>query len=298
MCGIAGFLQKDATQPPTAADILLEMLLALNRRGPDSAGVALYGPGRPDGFVVRAWYGDDDDRASRAVEALKERWPIPTADLTAGYARIEVTTDASARDVADAVDGAGLDVFSVGRSLEIVKHEMRADVLRDAYGLAGFPARHGIGHTRMATESRVDVAHAHPFWARPFEDIAVVHNGHITNYHKLRRIFEMKGHRFCTGNDTELIAVYLADKLAKGFGLNEAVNASVQELDGSFTYLISTTEGFGIARDRFACKPGVVYEDDEIVAVASEEQAIYHAIGDKRARTREIQAREVLTWAA
>jgi glutamate synthase domain-containing protein 1 len=298
MCGIAGFLQKDASQPPRAADVLLEMLLALNRRGPDSAGVALYGPERSDAFVVRAWYGDDEERASRAVEALKERWPVPVADLTAGYARLEVSTDVPARELADAIDGAGLEVFSVGRSLEIVKHEMRADVLKETYGLGGFPARHGIGHTRMATESRVDVEHAHPFWARPFEDIAVVHNGHITNYHKLRRIFEMKGYRFQSGNDTELIAVYLADKLSNGLGLNEAVNASVRELDGSFTYLISTAEGFGIARDRFACKPGVVYEDDEIVAVASEEQAIYHAIGDMQGRTREVQAREVLTWAA
>lgn len=298
MCGIAGFLQKDPTSEPRAADVLLEMLFALNRRGPDSAGVALYGPPHEDGFVLRAWYGDDEELGGRGVEALKERWPVPTADLTAGYARIEVTTDASAKEVAEATDAAGLEVFSIGRSLEIVKHEMRADVLRDTYGLAGFPARHGIGHTRMATESRVDVEHAHPFWARPFEDIAVVHNGHITNYHKLRRIFEMNGYRFLSGNDTELIAVFIADKLARGHSLNEAVNESVLELDGSFTYLISTPEGFGIARDRFACKPGVVYEDDEIVAVASEEQAIYHAIGDKRALTREVQAREVLTWAA
>jgi len=298
MCGIAGFLQKDPNATPRAADVLLDMLLALNRRGPDSAGVALYGPARTDGFVVRAWYGDDEERAARAIETLKERWPLPTADLTAGYARLEITTDVSAGDVARAIDDVGLRVFSVGRSLELVKHELRADVLKETYGLGGFPARLGIGHTRMATESRVDVEHAHPFWARPFEDVAVVHNGHITNYHKLRRILEMNGYRFMTGNDTELIAVYIADKLAKGVGLNDAVSASIDELDGSFTYLIATPEGFGIARDRFACKPGVVYEDDEIVAVASEEQAIYHAIGDKRARTREVQAREVLTWAA
>jgi glutamate synthase domain-containing protein 1 len=298
MCGIAGFLQKDPNSTPRAADVLLDMLLALNRRGPDSAGVALYGPARTDGFVVRAWYGDDEERAAHAIEALKERWPLPTADLIAGYARIEITTDASAGDVARAIDDVGLAVFSVGRSLEVVKHELRADVLKETYGLGGFPARHGIGHTRMATESRVDVEHAHPFWARPFEDVAVVHNGHITNYHKLRRILEMNGYGFMTGNDTELIAVYIADKLAKGVSLDDAVGASIDELDGSFTYLIATPEGFGIARDRFACKPGVVYEDDEIVAVASEEQAIYHAIGDKRARTREVQAREVLTWAA
>jgi hypothetical protein len=298
MCGIAGFLQKDPTSPPRAADVLAEMLLALDRRGPDSSGLAIYGPAHDDGFVVRAFFGEDAERGTRAIETLKAAWTLTTADLIAGYARLEIATDASAADVADAIDATGLEVFSIGRQLEIVKHELRADVLLDTYGLAGYPARHGIGHTRMATESRVDVEHAHPFWARPFEDIAVVHNGQLTNYYKLRRIFEMRGYRFLSGNDTELIAVYIADRLANGYSLNEAVSASIQELDGSFTYLIATPEGFGIARDRFACKPGVVYEDDEIVAVASEEQAIYHAIGDKRALTREVQAREVLTWAA
>jgi hypothetical protein len=298
MCGIAGFLQKDPTSPPRAADVLAEMLLALDRRGPDSSGLAVYGPAHDDGYVVRAFFGEDEDKGSRAIETLKAAWTLTTADLIAGYVRLEIATDASAADVADAIDATGLEVFSIGRQLEIVKHELRADVLLDTYGLAGYPARHGIGHTRMATESRVDVEHAHPFWARPFEDIAVVHNGQLTNYYKLRRIFEMRGYRFLSGNDTELIAVYIADRLANGYSLNEAVSASIQELDGSFTYLIATPEGFGIARDRFACKPGVVYEDDEIVAVASEEQAIYHAIGDKRALTREVQAREVLTWAA
>ncbi len=301
MCGIAGFLQKDANQPPRAADALLAMLQSLNRRGPDSAGVALYGPPMKDGVVVRAWYGEDDEaaaRATRAIHAVKDRWPVPTAEETAGYLRLDVTTEASAGEVADVVDHAGLEVFSVGRSLEIVKHEMNAEVLGRTYGLFGFPARHGIGHTRMATESRVDVAHAHPFWARPFEDIAVVHNGHITNYHKLRRVFEMRGYRFHTGNDSELIAVYIADRMGKGFSLSEAVRASVSELDGSFTYLISTAEGFGVARDQFASKPGVIYEDEEVVAVASEEHAIFAALGEKRALTREVQAKEVLTWAA
>lgn len=298
MCGIAGFLQKDPSSAPRAADALLEMLLALNRRGPDSAGVALYGPSRSDGYVVRAWYGNDEEAAARASVAAKDLLAVQSAEQTGGYLRLEVVTDASAGEVADVVDAAGPHVFSVGRSLEIVKHEMRADELARTYGLFGFPARHGIGHTRMATESRVDVVHAHPFWARPFEDIAVVHNGHITNYHKLRRIFEMKGYRFHTGNDTELIAVYIADRLARRFTLNEAVSASVGELDGSFTYLISTSEGFGVARDRFACKPGVIYEDDEIVAIASEEHAIFAALGERRALTREVEAREVLTWAA
>jgi glutamate synthase domain-containing protein 1 len=296
MCGIVGFLQKDAAARPAAAGAILTMLQALSRRGPDSAGVALYGPSVAGGWRVRAWYGEDEELGGRAVELLKERWPVPHADQTAGYLRLEVTTDASAREVADTFDHAGLEVFSVGRSLEVVKHEMAGRELGETYGLFDVRARHGIGHSRMATESRVDVAHAHPFWARPFPDIAVVHNGHITNYHKLRRRFEMRGHRFHTGNDTEIIAVYIADRLAEGDTLDGAVRRSIRDLDGSFTYLVSTAEGFGIAKDPFGSKPGVVYEDDELVAVASEEHAIAAAIGERVGATREVGAGETITW--
>src|SRR6478735_172419 len=101
----------------------------------------------------------------------------------------------------------------------------------------------------------VEVAHSHPFWARPFADISVVHNGHITNYHKLRRRLAGKGHRFATGNDSEAIAVYIADKLEQGDSLEDALRSSVHDLDGTFAYLISTPQGIGVARDRFALKP-------------------------------------------
>jgi glutamate synthase domain-containing protein 1 len=296
MCGIAGFLQKDASAEPAASPAILSMLQSLARRGPDSAGVALYGPPVAGGFVVRAWYGEDEERGARAVEELRERWSVPLADQTAGYLRLEVMTSASAREVADALDHAGVAVFSVGHSLEVVKHQLEPRVLGETYALRAVAARHGIGHTRMATESRVDVEHAHPFWARPYEDIAVVHNGHITNYHKLRRLFEMRGHRFRTGNDTELIAVYIADRISRGASLDEAVRASVRELDGSFTYLISTAEGFGMARDPFASKPGLIFEDEHVVAVASEEHAIESALGETKGVTREVEAGQTLTW--
>jgi glutamate synthase domain-containing protein 1 len=296
MCGIAGFLQKDPSEPPGAAPAILTMLQSLSRRGPDSAGVALYGTMVTDGYIVRAWYGDDEELGARAVEAARELWPVVAADQTDGYLRLVLTTGATAREVADALDREGVAVFSIGRSLEIVKHELEPRRLGEIYGLAAIPARHGIGHTRMATESRVDVQHAHPFWARPFEDVAVVHNGHITNYHRLRRIFEMRGHRFRTGNDTELIAVYIADRIAKGSPLSEAVSASMRDLDGSFTYLIATAEGFGMARDPFASKPGLIFENDEVVAVASEEHAIEAALGETKGVTREAGAAEAITW--
>jgi methylamine---glutamate N-methyltransferase subunit A len=148
----------------------------------------------------------------------------------------------------------------------------------------------------MATESVVDVAHLHPFWARPFPDISVVHNGHITNYHKLRRKLENQGHRFATGNDSEAIAVYIADKLAAGESLEDALRASVYDLDGTFSYLISTADGIGCARDRFALKPLLYTENDEIAMIASEEVAIRSVDGDTALEPRELAAGEVRWW--
>src|SRR5579863_9497590 len=154
---------------------------------------------------------------------------------------------------------------------------------------------HAISHTRMASESRVDISHSHPFWARPFPDIAVVHNGHITNYYKLRRRLEMKGHHFNTQNDSEVIAVYIADMMQQGATLDDAVRSTITTLDGSFTYLVATADSIGLARDQFAMKPLMITETDELVAVASEEAALRKAFPFEL-DTREASAREVRTW--
>ena len=148
----------------------------------------------------------------------------------------------------------------------------------------------------MATESRVDIAHSHPFWARPFPDIAVVHNGTITNYHKLRRRLELKGHHFSTENDSEVIAVYIADRLENGDSMQQALETSVDDLDGTFAYVVSTKDGIGLARDQFAMKPLLFAEDDELVVLASEECAIRKVLRDPQLVPRELQAREVRSW--
>ena len=149
----------------------------------------------------------------------------------------------------------------------------------------------------MATESRVDVNHSHPFWARPFPDVTVVHNGHVTNYYKNRRIYEMRGYTFQTENDTEFVAVYLAEQMAQGKTLDEAVRASIDDLDGSFTYLVSTADGFGVARDRFSTKPCLVAETDDWVAVVSEGIALAGAFGDEaEIHTYELQGGEARAW--
>src|SRR5262249_6723342 len=126
----------------------------------------------------------------------------------------------------------------------------------------------------MATESDVDIRSAHPYWAYPFDDVSVVHNGQLTNYWKNRRALEHRGHRFMSSCDSEVIAVYIADKMQQGAELEQAMRDSISELDGVFTYLVATKDKLGMAKDTMAAKPMVAYESDEFIALASEEVAI------------------------
>ena len=142
------------------------------------------------------------------------------------------------------------------------------------YSIPGFQGTHAIGHTRMATESDVDIRSAHPYWAYPFADVSVVHNGQLTNYWGNRRALERKGHRFVSNCDSELIAVYLADAMNTGAKLEDAMRASIDELDGVFTYVVATQDSLGMAKDVMAAKPMVLYESDDFIALASEEVAI------------------------
>jgi len=153
------------------------------------------------------------------------------------------------------------------------------------YSLTGFQGTHAIGHTRMATESDVDIRSAHPYWAYPFNDVSVVHNGQLTNYWTYRRAMERKGHRFMSNCDSELIAVYVADRIDSGDDLESAMHRSVDELDGVFTYLVATSDSLGMAKDVMAAKPMVLYESNDFVGLASEEVAI-----------RSIFPNEIETW--
>lgn len=300
MCGIAGLFYKGAEPYGPLGKTLVEMCQELFRRGTDSAGFAIYREPQPESFLVRV----DLDRRSAVdggpqavASAAAELVTVRDAQTVDHNVRLVVDSDAKGR-LADRIEErvGGARVFSVGRSMEIIKDLGAAYSLDRTYHVAGFEGSHGIGHTRMATESRVDIAHSHPFWARPFPDIAVVHNGTITNYHKLRRQLELKGHHFFTENDSEVIAVYIADRLQSGDSLEEALKASVADLDGTFAYLISTRDGIGLARDQFAMKPLLYAEDDELVVLASEECAIRRVLRDPNLVPRELRAREVRWW--
>jgi glutamate synthase domain-containing protein 1 len=303
MCGIAGFLAKRPGIP--VAETLVGMLQALHGRGPDSTGLSLYGAPHEGELVAEVWAGDDGGpRARQAIlEAVDRHGRVESVDYREGYFRLGLTPEDSTpqclRELAADVERSspGVRVFSLGRSLEILKYTADARTMLERWQLGGIPFTHGIGHARMATESRVDVNHSHPFWARPFPDVTVVHNGHVTNYHKNRRIYEMRGHTFQTDNDTEFVAVYLAEQLARGLTLDEAVRKSIDDLDGSFTYLVSTAEGFGVARDRFSTKPCLVAETDDWVAVVSEGIALAGAFGDDaEIDAYELEGGEALAW--
>jgi glutamate synthase domain-containing protein 1 len=303
MCGIAGFLAKREDVP--VAESLVGMLQALFGRGPDSTGLSLYGAPHEGELVASIWAGDDGGASAREriLEAIDRHGRVASADYHEGYFRIGFTPEDGSpqglRELADAVEQAnpGVRVFSLGQALELIKYTADARTIFDTWSLGGIPFTHGIGHVRMATESRVDVNHSHPFWARPFPDVTVVHNGHVTNYYKNRRMYEMRGYTFQTENDTEFVAVYLAEQMAHGLTLDEAVTKSIDELDGSFTYLVSTADGFGVARDRFSTKPCLVAETDAWVAVVSEGIALAGAFGDElEIHTYELQGGEARAW--
>jgi glutamate synthase domain-containing protein 1 len=287
MCGIVGLFEKSGATAPIGATILA-MLDALACRGPDSSGVALWGE-PADGLVVRAKLGDDADVAARRGEVVRRvarLSRVQGARLDGALLRLAVSK-ADPVELAAAIEGVApdIEVVSIGRRLEIVKQVGAPANLEAEFRVAARRATHGLGHTRLSTESRVDLSHSQPFWAHGTADLAIVHNGHITNYHRLRRVYEQEGVRFYTENDSEIIGVYLARQLAAGLSLREALTASLRDLDGSFSYLAATADAFGFAKDPFCLKPLIVAESDNRVAIANEEIALQAAFpGGYRAR--------------
>jgi glutamate synthase domain-containing protein 1 len=298
MCGVAGILYRGSPGMGPVGQTLLAMLEVLGSRGVDGTGVAVYGAPRDTSIVTLrlAQEHPDPARLGRIIADLAGALPVRASELRGDYACLVLDPTEAIDILAARIDSLapGVQVVSAGRSLEILKRVGAARALRDPW-LERFTGTHGIGHTRLATESKVDVAHCHPFWARPYADIAVVHNGQITNYHKLRRRMEMRGIRFETENDSEIIGLYVADLLAQGLSLEAALRQSIDDLDGTFTYLISTADAIGLAKDPFATKPIIIAETPAWVALASEEIALSRALGPAL-RTYQPGAQTVHVW--
>ena len=288
MCGIAGLIHRgrsgDVGREMTA------MLQALRHRGPDSAGFALYGRADPDHYVMRFKVAEQEDLAKgfhihHEMRERKAAVDARLAEMGAAVAQEDQATeyayryvfgfDGDMKRLADYIEDIdAVEILSIGHALELIKDLGDANRVSAQYGLGGFKGSHGIGHTRMATESDVDIRSAHPYWAYPFNDVAVVHNGQLTNYWTYRREMERRGHRFMSNCDSELIAVYIADRIERGDDLEAAMKRSIGELDGVFTYLVATSDSLGMAKDVMAAKPMVLYESQEFIALASEEIAI------------------------
>jgi methylamine---glutamate N-methyltransferase subunit A len=299
MCGIVGYLDKTGAEGGNIGSVLLGMLNALACRGPDSAGVALFGARQPGQMVAQVKLGDNGNGGARAgeVKTIAQKFGGREFTQTGAYLRFVFGETDDLKPFIAGVEAAGRDVevVSVGRLLEIVKQVGSPSRLEQTFGISGFHGKHGIGHTRLSTESVVDLSHSQPFWAHGYPDLAIVHNGHITNYHQLRRQYEQRGVRFYTENDSEVVAIFLADKLRQGADLRAAMESMIGELDGSFSCLVATDSALGFVKDTFSFKPLVFAETDDFVAVATEEIAIRGAIkGDFTVR--EAQAKEVQVW--
>jgi amidophosphoribosyltransferase len=294
MCGIVGIHLKNPGLHPRLGELLAGMLDCMASRGPDSAGLALYrevGKGR----LRISLRGDNRD-----WHELGHRL---TADL-GGRVDVQVFGADSAMLTAPAVDGrvltavrhAAPDVAIVGygRAMEVVKDVGPPQEICSRYRIAERPGYQGIGHTRMATESAVTTEHSHPF--APAADLALVHNGSFSNHATVRRRLERGGVRCVTDNDSEVAARFVAHHMAAGADLAEALRLVLKEFDGFFTLLVATDTQFAVMRDSFACKPAVIAETDDYIAVASEYHALAGLPGVAGAAVFEPVPEEVYTW--
>jgi glutamate synthase domain-containing protein 1 len=287
MCGIVGLFLKDRTLEPQLGSLLAAMLEVMTDRGPDSAGFAVYGEGDP-GQLKLTVRGNNLEGIAEAIGG------------TSGTLRDTHLVLAFPKDQEDRVRGwlatnrPDLAITGAGERIELYKEVgLPADVAK-RFDLAGMAGTHGIGHTRMATESAVTTAGAHPFSTGP--DQCLVHNGSLSNHASLRRMLEPKGIRFATDNDSEVAAGYLSSKIRDGATLAEALEDSLDDLDGFFTFVVGTESGFAVLRDPISCKPAVMAETDQYVAFGSEYRALVGLPGIENATVFEPEPARVYAW--
>jgi glutamate synthase domain-containing protein 1 len=296
MCGIAGLFSKSSTVSERLGAHLGAMLTQLGDRGPDSAGIAVYRDPAPDGWSKLCLFAEDpgvDWSAVGAGLAAAFGDALEPAPL-ASHAVLVVSADAPAAEAWVREHHPELRVMSAGRTIEIYK-EMgtpRAFVAR--FGLDALTGDHALGHTRMATESRVTTEHSHPFSTGL--DLCLVHNGSLSNHNWLRRRLRREGIEFQTDNDSEVAAGYLTWRLREGASLKEALEGCLEDLDGFYTFAVGTADGFAVLRDPIACKPAVMAETDDWVAMASEYRAIAVLPGAETAETWEPAPGRVYSW--
>jgi glutamate synthase domain-containing protein 1 len=287
MCGIVGLFCKSPELEPKLGEYLAAMLVQMSDRGPDSAGVAVYRDPAPPGSAKLTLYAADPAFDWSAVGG-------EVVDVRARHAVVLVEGDADEAEASVRERFPELRVMSAGREIEIYKEVGLPTEFAEAFRLQDFHGTHGLGHTRMATESRVTTMGSHPFWTG--HDLCLVHNGSLSNHNRLREKLRREGIDFQTENDTEVAAGYLAWRLREGASLEQALEGCLDDLDGFYTFLVGTIEGFAVLRDPIACKPAVLAEADEWVAMASEWRAISVLPGASEARAWEPAPGVVYAW--
>jgi len=294
MCGIVGLFIKDPSLEPELGRLTAGMLATLSDRGPDSAGFAVYGEGR-SGEIKLTLRGKSAAAMKEAAERIGRTFSSTNIMLHDTHAVVGVDdgslprlTEWLAREMPD------IEVVGRGRRMEIYKEVGRPENVTERFDLAAMHGTHAIGHTRMATESAVTTDGAHPYSTG--KDQCLVHNGSLSNHNNLRRVLKREGFAFETENDTEVAAGYLSWKMREGLSLGDALKVSLDDLDGFYTFVVGTENGFGVLRDGIACKPAVMAETDRYVAFGSEYRALAGLPGIENARIWEPEPATVYFW--
>jgi glutamate synthase domain-containing protein 1 len=295
MCGIVGLFLKDRSLEPALGEMLGSMLAVMNDRGPDSAGFAVYGA-RSKNCIKLTLRGradtDFESLAERLTPFAGGRVPVLVRD-THGVISIPPDRNEAVRS-ALAREAPGVAIVGEGARMELYKEVGLPSEVAKRFGLDRMSGTHGIGHTRMATESAVTTNGAHPFSTGV--DQCLVHNGSLSNHNAVRRDLEREGFAFATVNDTEVAAAYLTHCMRDGDTLTRALERSLDDLDGFFTFVVGTESGFGVLRDPIACKPAVMAETDRYVAFGSEYRALVDLPDIDRAKVWEPEPAKVYFW--
>ena len=296
MCGIVGLFLKDKSLEPKLGELLTSMLITMTDRGPDSAGIAIYGSETTSRTKMTV-QSDTPETAFDGLDVILSEALGDTVAMTvkSTHAVLNIPAGATARvrTTIDSLDR-GIRLMSRGDCLEIYKEVGLPKDVAARFDLSEMTGTHGIGHTRMATESAVTTMGAHPF--NTGDDQCLVHNGSLSNHNSLRRKLRREGIHIETENDTEVGAAYLTWQMQNGATLGEALESSLDDLDGFFTFVVGTKDGFGVVRDPIACKPAVMAETDQYVAFGSEYRALVDLPGIENARVWEPEPATVYFW--
>ncbi|WP_368516996.1 glutamine amidotransferase family protein [Rhizobium sp.] len=296
MCGIVGLFLKDKALEPKLGALLSSMLITMTDRGPDSAGIAIYGNDNGTTAKITVQSADPEKDFDGLEYELRRALDVPVSVVVKSTHAV-VTLAKEKLDEGRAALTASrpnIRVMSSGDTVEIYKEVGLPKDVVSRFGVTAMSGTHGIGHTRMATESAVTTLGAHPFSTG--SDQCLVHNGSLSNHNNLRRELKREGMVFETENDTEVAAAYLTAEMAKGKDLGAALESAVDDLDGFFTFVVGTKSGFGVVRDPIACKPAVMAETDQYVAFGSEYRALVNLPGIEDARIWEPEPATVYFW--